>query len=67
LAMGDKTERVCDWTPPAHFFEHVDQDDHADTAQLTGQAWVLHACDCVRDGHAVPPFATLITMARVCV
>jgi len=39
------TERVWIWTPPPHEAEQADHVDHVDTAQLTGHAWVLHACD----------------------
>jgi len=56
--------RDCDWTPPPHVLEQVDQVDHAPTAQLTGHACVLHACVCLKVGHAKPPYAVQVNTDR---
>jgi len=50
-----------------HAAEHVDQADHGPTAQLMGQACVLHACDCDKAGQPAPPYAAARVTVRVCV
>lgn len=56
--------RVCD--PRPHRAVQADQAVQEPTTQLMGQGWVLHFCDCVKAGHAAPPFACCVVMARVC-
>jgi len=60
------TVRVCVWTPPPHLAEQADQVDQPLTTQLTAHGWVLQFWVCDSAGHALPPNATLTTMARVC-
>ena len=43
-AAGVMTNRDCVCEPPPHLAEHTVQADHADTAQLIGQACVLQDC-----------------------
>ena len=47
-----------------HVAEHVDHDDHADTAQSTGHHCVLQAVLLVSAGHAVPPLAASVMIVR---
>jgi len=50
-----------------HGLVHADHADHADTAQLTGQARVLHCCDCDNAGHERPPWAAATVTERICI
>jgi len=65
LAAATTIDRVCVCEPPPQEAEHLDHADQPLTTQWTGHAWVLHACCCVNDGHAVPPNAAVVMTDRM--